>query len=102
LNNNYGNFGGFIADTFNVQQAIPGLSGNSTIDTLSLDMELGALKQGVPRALRGIGAMFNQYTTPSIAEIVGTSALTALDVVGAATLPFASTALLKARVACGW
>ena len=84
-----------------MQQAIPGLSGKSTFDTLSLDLELLALKQGVPRAAIGVGGIFNMYTTPSMAEIVGKASLTALDIVGVATLPFASTALYKARIACG-
>jgi hypothetical protein len=102
LNDNYGTFGGFLADTFNLQQSIPGLSGQSTWDTLSLDLELLTLKQGVPRTVRGVGGIFNTFTTPNLAQITGTAALTALDIVGAATVPFASTALFNARVECGW
>ena len=101
LNNTYGNFGGFIADTFNAQQSIPRLSGMSTFDTLALDLELAALKQGVPRSVLWVGGIFNQYTTPSMAEIGATASLTALDIVGAATVPFGSAALFEARSACG-
>jgi hypothetical protein len=102
INNTYGIFGGFLADTFNLQQSIPGLSGRSVADTLSLDLELLALKQGVPRTVGGLGNLFNPFTTPSIAEIVSAASLEALDIVGAATVPFASTALFNARIDCGW
>lgn len=101
LQNTYGNLGGFLADTFNVQQSIPGISGKSVTDTVYLDLELVGLKQGVPRATIGISRAFNMWTTPSWGEIGGAAALTALDIVGAATVPFASTALFHARLACG-
>lgn len=108
LNNTYGNFGGFVASTFNAQQAIPGISGNSALDTLATDGELGALKQGVPWALRTAGnaiAMASKTPGPfwagGLTETVGVLASDTLFAVGAMTTPFASMALHIARSNCG-
>jgi hypothetical protein len=108
LNNTYGTFGGFVASTFNAQQAIPGISGNPTLDTLSADGELGALKTGVPWALRAAGnAIAMGSNTPGtfwaggITETVGVLASDTLFAVGAVTTPFASVALYNARSNCG-
>jgi RHS repeat-associated protein len=101
LQNYYGNFGGFIASTFNIQQSIPGLSGDSALDTLSFDAEIAAVKTGIPWLLQTGGRMVNIFTTPNLAEITGATASTTLGLFGAATAPFASTALFNARIACG-
>jgi hypothetical protein len=108
LNNTYGNFGGFVASTFNAQQAIPGISGNPALDTLATDGELGALKQGVPWALRTAGdAIAMGSKTPGtfwaggLTETVGVLASDTLFAVGAMTTPFASVALHNARSNCG-
>jgi RHS repeat-associated protein len=102
LNDTYGILGAFVADAFNLQQAIPGLSNQSTADTLQHDLELLALKQGVPRTVGGVGGLFNIFTTPNTAEIISAVSLEVLDIVGAVTVPFASTALFNARIDCGW
>ena len=97
-----------MASTFNAQQAIPGISGNSALDTLAMDGELAALKQGVPWALRTVGdAVAMGSKTPlgfwggGLTETAGILASDTLLVIGAATTPFASTALHNARSSCG-
>jgi hypothetical protein len=54
-----------VASTFNAQQAIPWISGNSALDTLTMHGELAAFKQGfpwAPRARRG-ASFFNGCET---------------------------------------
>jgi hypothetical protein len=108
LSGTYGSLGGFVADTFNVQQAVPLFSGASTSDTLRLDVEVGALKQGIPFALRAGGNALAlngsgtaSFWTGGIIDGAGVLGAGGISLFGAVTLPFASTALSIARSACG-
>jgi hypothetical protein len=101
LNNAYGTFGGFVASTFNAQQAIPGISGSSVTSTLGTDVELGVAKTLVPWGFRAGGdalAMASSgpgaFWAGSLLETTGILASEVLAFVGAVTTPFASTALI--------
>jgi hypothetical protein len=108
LNNTYGNFGGFIASTFNAQQSIPGLSGQSLFNTLAPTAEIGLAKFGAGQGLQFGGDFIAMNTSGAGGFWLGTSleyagAMVApvLGVIGAATTPFATVATSIARSACG-
>jgi len=108
LNNTYGNFGGFIASTFNAQQVIPGLSGRSLFNTLVPSAEIGIGKFGASQLLQYGGDFIAMNTSGSAGFWAGTSIEyggavlpQVLAVIGAATTPFATVATSLARSACG-
>ena len=109
LNNTYGNFGGFIASTFNAQQAIPGLSGQSLFNTLAPSAGIAIGKFGASQVLQYGGDFIAMNTSGpggfwagTSIEYAGAAALpAALGVIGAATTPFATVATSIARSACG-
>ena len=108
LNNTYGNFGGFIASTFNAQQSIPGLSGQSLFNTLAPTAEIGLAKFGAGQGLQFGGDFIAMNTSGAGCFWLGTSLEYAgvmvapvLGVIGAETTPFATVATSIARSACG-
>ena len=108
LNNTYGTFGGFIANTFNAQQAIPGLSGQSLFNTLAPTAEIGLAKFGAGQGLQFGGDFIAMNTSGAggfwagtSVEYAGAMVAPVLGVIGAATTPFATVATSIARSACG-
>jgi hypothetical protein len=108
LNNTYGNFGGFIASTFNAQQAIPGLSGQSLFNTLAPSAGIAIGKFGASQVLQYGGDFIAMNTSGpggfwagTSIEYAGAALPAALGVIGAATTPFATVATSIARSACG-
>ena len=108
LSNTYGTFGGFIANTFNAQQAIPGLSGQSLFNTLAPTAEIGLAKFGAGQGLQFGGDFIAMNTSGAggfwagtSVEYAGAMVAPVLGVIGAATTPFATVATSIARSACG-
>jgi len=109
LNNTYGNLGGFIAESFNLQQSIPYLSGQSIQATLEADAHVGAWHYGITgtsiiggNIVGSFGEPFgNAWGAGTLMEGWGNWGNTLLLNIGKTLTPFASTALMIARMACG-
>lgn len=83
LNNTYGNFGGFIGSTFNAQQSIPGVSGQSLSNTLAPTAEIGLAKFGAGQGLQFGGDFIAMNTSGAGGFWLGTS----LEYAGAMVAP---------------
>ena len=108
INNTYGDFGGFIADTFNVQQTTPGLSGQSLYNTLKPVGEIALAKGGASTLLQFGGNYLAMNSTGAAGfwtggalDYAGAIMPEVLAGVGVLTTPFATTAQILAREACG-
>ena len=106
LNNNYGMLGGFLANTFNVQQFIPGMT-DDLVGGLTKGAVVGGAKLGIVAGLNYGGSALAIGLSGTIGSDIGmlmiaSSALASgtLAVCGAALTPFATLALANARQAC--
>ena len=109
LNDHFTTFGGFIADTFNLQQIYP-FSKEFSWSSVKTAIEVGGAKVGVIKGTEVAGKAFFDFGNDVLSQgaVVSGAALTTvsstasgvLEVLGAAFTPFATMAVHEAQANC--